>query len=80
MAPIELLTVNEPSITIAFLALLAGAGYLISQHVGQAYQQLAIIFCPNIADSRQFRLLDWIAVERLPRRDLGTRRRSPVLV
>jgi iron complex transport system permease protein len=34
----------NPSITIAFFALLAGAAYLISQHVGQAYQQLAIIF------------------------------------
>jgi iron complex transport system permease protein len=35
---------TEPSITIVFFALLAGAAYLISQHVGQAYQQLAIIF------------------------------------
>jgi hypothetical protein len=41
---VYMLTVNEPSITIAFFALLAGAAYLISQHVGQAYQQLAIIF------------------------------------
>ena len=39
-----MLTVTEPSITIAFFALLAGAAYLISQHVGQAYQQLAIAF------------------------------------
>jgi iron complex transport system permease protein len=38
------LTVNEPSITIAFFALLAGAAYLISQQVGQVYEQLAIIF------------------------------------
>src|SRR6516165_5628510 len=41
---VYMLTVNEPSITIAFFALLAGAAYLISQHVGQAYQHLAIIF------------------------------------
>ena len=41
---VYMLTVNEPSITIAFFALLAGAAYLISQHVGRAYQQLAIIF------------------------------------
>jgi hypothetical protein len=41
---VYMLTVNEPSITIAFFALLAGAAYLVSQHVGQAYQQLAIIF------------------------------------
>src|SRR5690348_15181804 len=41
---VYMLTVTEPTITIAFFALLAGAAYLISQHVGQAYQQLAIIF------------------------------------
>jgi iron complex transport system permease protein len=41
---VYMLTVNEPLITIAFFALLAGAAYLISQHVGQAYEQLAIIF------------------------------------
>jgi hypothetical protein len=41
---VYMLTVNEPSITIAFFALLAGAAYLVSQHVGHAYQQLAIIF------------------------------------
>jgi iron complex transport system permease protein len=41
---VYMLTVNEPSITIAFFAVLAGAAYLISQHVGQANQQLAIIF------------------------------------
>src|SRR5215831_18404160 len=41
---VYMLTVNEPSITIAFFALLAGAAYLISQHVGQAHQQLAITF------------------------------------
>ena len=41
---VYMLTVNEPSITIVFFALLAGAAYLISQHVGQAYQQLAITF------------------------------------
>ena len=41
---VYMLTVNEPSITIAFFALLAGAAYLISQRVGRAYQQLAIIF------------------------------------
>jgi hypothetical protein len=29
-----MLTVTEPSITIAFFALLAGAAYLISEHVG----------------------------------------------
>jgi iron complex transport system permease protein len=44
MHAVYMLTVNEPSITIAFFALLAGAAYLTSQHVGQAYQQLAIIF------------------------------------
>ena len=32
---VYMLTVNEPSITIAFFALLAGAAYLISRHVGQ---------------------------------------------
>jgi len=37
-----MLTVTEPSITIAFFALLAGAAYVVSQHVGQSYQQLAI--------------------------------------
>jgi hypothetical protein len=42
MHAVYMLTVNEPSITIAFFALLAGAAYLVSQHVGQAYQQLAI--------------------------------------
>src|SRR6516164_1356844 len=41
---VYMLTVNEPSITIAFFALLAGAAYLTSRHVGRAYQQLAIIF------------------------------------
>ena len=41
---VYMLTVNEPSITIAFFALLAGAAYVVSQHVGQAYQQLPIIF------------------------------------
>jgi len=39
-----MLTVTEPAITIAFFALLAGTAYLISRHVGQAYQQLAITF------------------------------------
>jgi hypothetical protein len=38
-----MLTVNEPSITIGFFALLAAAAYFVSQHVGQAYQPLAII-------------------------------------
>ena len=41
---VYMLTVNEPSITIAFFALLAGAAYLISRHVGQGYEQLAIAF------------------------------------
>jgi iron complex transport system permease protein len=41
---VYMLTVNEPSITIAFFALLAGAAYLVSQQVGHAYQQLAIVF------------------------------------
>jgi hypothetical protein len=44
MHAVHMLTVNEPPITIAFFSLLSGAGYLISQHVGQAYQRLAIIF------------------------------------
>ena len=44
MHAVYMLTVNEPSITIAFFALLAGAAYVVSQHVGQAYQQLAITF------------------------------------
>ena len=44
MHAVYMLSVNEPSITIAFFALLAGAAYLTSQHVGQAYQQLAITF------------------------------------
>ena len=44
MHAVYMLTVNEPSITIAVFSLLAGAAYIISQHVGQAYQQLAIIF------------------------------------
>jgi len=44
MHAVYMLTVNEPSITIAFFALLAGAAYVVSRHVGQAYQQLAIIF------------------------------------
>jgi hypothetical protein len=39
-----MLTVNEPSITIAFFALLAGAAYLIWQRVGEAYEQLVIVF------------------------------------
>jgi iron complex transport system permease protein len=41
---VYMLTVTEPTITIAFFALLAGAAYLISKRVRQAYQQLAIIF------------------------------------
>ena len=41
---VYMLTVNEPSITIAFFALLAGAAYIVSKHVGQGYQQLAITF------------------------------------
>jgi hypothetical protein len=41
---VYMLTVNEPSITIVFFAVLAGAAYVVSQQVGQAYQQLAIIF------------------------------------
>jgi hypothetical protein len=44
MHAVYMLTVNEPSITIAVFLLLAGTAYLISRHVGQAYQQLAIIF------------------------------------
>ena len=40
---VYMLTVTEPSITIAFFALLAAA-YLVSQYVGRAYQGLAIIF------------------------------------
>jgi hypothetical protein len=44
MHAVYMLTVNEPSITIAFFALLAGAAYIVSQHVGQAYEQLAITF------------------------------------
>jgi iron complex transport system permease protein len=44
MHAVYMLTVNEPSITIVFFALLAGVAYIVSQHVGQAYQQLAIIF------------------------------------
>jgi hypothetical protein len=41
---VYMLIVTEPTVTIAFFALLAGAAYLVSQQVGQAYQQLAIIF------------------------------------
>jgi hypothetical protein len=44
MHAVYMLTITEPSITIVFFALLAGAAYLISQHVGQAYEQLAIVF------------------------------------
>jgi iron complex transport system permease protein len=44
MHAVYVLTVNEHSITIAFFALFAGAAYLVSQHFGQAYEQLAIIF------------------------------------
>ena len=44
MHAVYMLTVTEPSITIVFFALLAGAAYLVAQHVGRAYQQLAIIF------------------------------------
>jgi hypothetical protein len=44
MHAVYMLTVNEPSITIAFFALLAGAAYLISHHVGQTYEQLAVTF------------------------------------
>ena len=32
---VYMLTVNEPSITIAFFALLAGAAYLVSQRSGK---------------------------------------------
>jgi iron complex transport system permease protein len=39
-----MLTVTEPSITIAFFALLAGAAYVVSKRVGKAYEQLAITF------------------------------------
>src|SRR5260370_25403653 len=41
---VYMLTVNAPSITIAFFALLAGAAYLVSQQGGHTYQQLAVIF------------------------------------
>jgi hypothetical protein len=41
---VYMLTVTEPTVTIGFFALLAGAAYLVSQQVGRAYQQLAIIF------------------------------------
>jgi iron complex transport system permease protein len=41
---VYMLTVNEPSITIVFFGLLAGAAYIVSQQVGPAYQQLAITF------------------------------------
>ena len=44
MHAVYMLTVNEPTITIAFFALLAVVAYIISKHVGQAYQQLAITF------------------------------------
>jgi hypothetical protein len=41
---VYMLTVNEPSITIAFFGFLAGAAYLISRRVAPAYEHLAIIF------------------------------------
>jgi len=44
MHAVYMLTVAEPTITIAFFALLTGAAYVVSQQVGQAYQQLAITF------------------------------------
>jgi hypothetical protein len=44
MHAVYMLTVTEPSITIAFFALLAGAAYVVSKRVGKAYEQLAITF------------------------------------
>jgi hypothetical protein len=44
MHAVYMLTVTEPTITIAFFAILAGAAYVVSQHAGPAYQQLAITF------------------------------------
>src|SRR5215813_3218180 len=41
---VYMLTITEPTITIAFFAVLAGAAYVVSQQVGRAYQQLAITF------------------------------------
>jgi iron complex transport system permease protein len=39
---VYMLTVTEPTITIAFLA---GAAYLVSQYVGQAYQRREWLVC-----------------------------------
>ena len=44
MHAVHMLTVNKPSITIAFFALLAGVAYLISRCVPPAYEHLAIGF------------------------------------
>jgi hypothetical protein len=41
---VYMLTVTEPTVTIAFFAVLAGAAYLVSQQFGQPYQQLSVIF------------------------------------
>jgi hypothetical protein len=41
---VYMLTATEPTVTIAFFAVLAGAAYVVSQQVRRAYQQLAIIF------------------------------------
>ena len=79
MHAVYMLTVNEPSITIVFFALLAGAGYLVRS---TSFKPIAVgdHFCPSVANSREFWLLDRLPVGRLSRRDLGARRRLPVLV
>jgi iron complex transport system permease protein len=60
-----MLTVNEPSITIAFFALFAGAALPNLAARRASVSALGDHFCPSIADSRQFRLLDRLAVGRL---------------
>jgi iron complex transport system permease protein len=62
---VYMLTVNEPSITIAFFALFAGAALPNLAARRASVSALGDHFCPSIADSRQFRLLDRLAVGRL---------------
>jgi iron complex transport system permease protein len=77
---VYMLTVNEPSITIAFFALLAGAAYIVLAARRASLPAVGDHFCPSVANSRQFRLLDRLAVGRLSGRDLGAGRRLPVVV
>jgi iron complex transport system permease protein len=80
MHAVYMLTVNEPSITIAFFCAPRRGRVRSLAARRSSLSAVGDYFCPSITDPHQFRLLDRLAVGRLSRRDLGARRRLPVVV